>query len=148
MASPKGCQVEIAGLGFSAFAVNLHLEHYSDEPFLVEIGRPVPQYEVWANMHDTVNLPYGHLSRFMEMCMNHTQDNRAEMNLMLLGDEDEEVLLTVSFVGCVTAISFGSTPPPYTRNAGGAPDDFNHIMYLKLFPIIDEDHGIKIDVGN
>ncbi len=152
MATPKGCTVTFLGFKFDAFAVHFGLKHpvKLDPGFPPLAGRPFADFRFYADMHDTANMPYEMLSKFIQACVSvSSADSKGEAKVELWQDENQQnAIITFSFDAWMAEASFGSIIPSDAVRVSEAKTAVNHVFFMRLEPIVDAEHGINIVTGN
>jgi hypothetical protein len=162
MANPYRCTVTIDGTQFDAVSTSVSFTTQTDSNGMPLMGSLNTEVVVWADFHDTQNLPFSTLQKFFGMANVVTRDKIKAMKIEFWKDESkQDALVSYSFNGWVqrfetvnpsnvTAnldLDLGNGSDDWTKFQGIAPQ-LNHMLVLGLQPAMNQQNFGAITQSN
>ena len=150
MAAPRQVAVTIDGTRFDAFAADFQVYTRKDEIGQPEMGTQFTSVKVYADPHDTDNIPFSTLQQLFELSNIVTQEKIVPMLLEFWVDEkQEDVICSIEFQGWISFFNLLNPLPgsPLVGGSGGG-DGLNHALCLELTPTVNESNYKEIKMGN
>jgi len=159
MAQPYRCTVTIDGTKFDAVSTSVEFNTQTDQNGMPLMGSLNTEVVVWADFHDSQNLPFSALKKFFDMANVVTRDKIKPMKVEFWKDESkQDALCSYSFNGWVQRFET-LNPTDVTANLDmslqsddakfqGIAPQLNHMLVLGLQPAMNQQNFGSISQSN
>jgi hypothetical protein len=159
MAQPYRCTVTIDGTKFDAVSSSVAFSTQTDQSGMPLMGSLNTEVVVWADFHDTQNLPFSALQKFFNMANVVTRDKIKAMKIEYWKDESkQDALVSYTFNGWVQRFET-LNPTDVTANLNldlnnndskfqGIAPQLNHMLILGLQPAMNQQNFGSIAQSN
>jgi hypothetical protein len=159
MAQPYRCTVTIDGTQFDAVSTSVAFNTQTDQNGMPLMGSLNTEVMIWADFHDTQNLPFSALQKFFNMANVVTRDKIKAMKIEFWKDESkQDALVSYSFNGWIQRFETFN-PSDVTLNLKldsngddakfqGIAPQLNHMLILGLQPAMNQQNFGSISQSN
>jgi hypothetical protein len=156
MASPNRCTVTINGTAFQAVCASVKFASQTDQTGTPLMGSLGSKIRVFANFHDTQNLPFSALQSFFGLANVVTQANIVPMQIDFWKDDaKQDVICSYKFQGWISRFETVN-PSDATANMNGdsgSQSDYptpvlNHMLVLDLQPALNQKNYASATMSN
>jgi len=159
MAQPYRCTVTIDGTQFDAVSTSVAFNTQTDQDGMPLMGSLNTEVMVWADFHDTQNLPFSALQKFFTLANVVTRDKIKPMKIEFWKDESkQDALVSYSFNGWIQRFETFN-PSDVTANLKldsngndskfqGIAPQLNHMLILGLQPAMNQQNFGSISQSN
>ena len=158
MANPYRTTVTIDGLKFQAVTTSVKFNTEKDRSGTATMGSLATSIRVWADLHDTVNLPFGTVKHFFDLANVVTREKIKPVKIEFWKDDSQQdALISYSFNGWIRRFET-SNPLDFlpkaqavsTRDmlAEGAAPSLNHMLVLDIEPSLNQANFGAVQLSN
>ena len=149
MANPYRTTVTIDGQKFQAVTTSVKFNTAKDRAGVAQMGSLATKIRVWADLHDTVNLPFSTVKNLFNLANVVTRDKIKPIKIEFWKDDSQQdALISYSFNGWIrrfetsnpTRLPSQGTVGRSTEDqlAEGAAPSLNHMLVLDLEPALNQ----------
>ena len=145
MAAPFRSTVTIDGSKFDAVSTSVSFSTTKDRAGMPEMGSLVTLIRVWVDFHDDTNMPHATLKKLFELSNVVTRDKVKDVKIEFWKDDaKQDALCSYSFKGWISR--FETSNPTVGAEDGGP--QINHLLYMELDPVLNQQHFKEIKMSN
>lgn len=146
MASPNRATVTVDGSKFDVVSASVEFNTMKDRAGMPEMGSLQTAIKVWIDFHDDTNMPFGTVKKLFELANVVTRDKIKDMKIEFWKDDNkQDALCSYSFKGWISKFQTHN-PIPDTEVA--AAELVNHVLYLELEPVMNQQNFKEIKISN
>ena len=158
MANPYRATVTINGQKFQAVTTSVKFNTEKDRSGTAQMGSLSTKIRVWADLHDTVNLPFSTVQNLFGLANVVTRNKIVPMKIEFWKDESQQdALVSYSFNGWIRRFET-SNPLDFLPKAQavttedllaeGAAPSLNHMLVLDLEPALNQANFGDVQMSN
>ncbi len=159
MAAPNRCTVTIQGTAFQAVTASVKFACQQDSSGQPLMGSLATEIRVFADFHDTQNLPYSTLQTLFNLANVVVQSNIVAMQIDMWSDDSKSnVLCSYKFNGWIARMET-INPSGVTSNLNldgdkaelqwqGITPVLNHMLILDLQPALNQKNFSAVSMSN
>lgn len=145
MPNPYRATVEIDGTKFEAISVQVAFTTDSDQAGMPLMGSFKSCICVYADFHDDKNLPFSALQKFFNLANVVDRDKIVPMTITFWKDDSkEDAHCCYKYNGWIE--EYKVCNPPVQK--AGSDDQLNHMLMLKLQPVMNQQNFQEISFTN
>lgn len=145
MASPFRSTVTIDGSKFDAISTSVSFTSTKDRAGMPEMGSLTTAIRIWVDFHDDTNMPHATLKKLFELSNVVTREKVKDVKIEFWKDDaKQDALCSYSFKGWISRFET-SNPIIDAENRG---QHVNHLLYLELEPVLNQQHFKEIKMSN
>jgi hypothetical protein len=158
MANPYRATVTINSQKFQAVTTSVKFNTEKDRSGTAQMGSLSTKIRVWADLHDTVNLPFSTVQGLFSLANVVTRNKIVPMKIEFWKDESQQdALVSYSFNGWIrrfeTSNPLDFLPKAQAINtedllADGAAPSLNHMLVLDLEPALNQANFGEVQMSN
>lgn len=160
-AAPNRCTVTINGTKFDAACANIKFKSQTDSSGQPLMGSLNSEMRVFADFHDTNNLPFSALQSFFNLANVVVKQNIVSMQIDIWQDESKsDALCSFKFNGWISRfetinpsnltanIDFGNSNLEDGSQQQGVTPLLNHMLILDLQPAMNQSNFSSVSLSN
>lgn len=158
MATPNRTTVTIDGTQFDAVSTSVKFTTNKDRSGVAQMGSLATGIRVWADLHDSQNLPFSSVQKFFNMANVVTRDKIKSMKIEFWKDDSkQDALCSYNFNGWIRRFETSNPLDFLTQSqptsvedmlANGAAPALNHMLILDLEPALNQQNFQDVRMSN
>ena len=157
MANPYRTTVTIDGQKFQAVTTSVKFNTAKDHSGTAQMGSLSTKIRIWANLHDTVNLPFSMVKHFFDLANVVTNSKVVPVQIVFWKDDSQQdALMSYSCNGWIQRFQTSNpldflpqAAPASTEDllAEGTAPSLNHMLILDIEPALNQQNFQQIRIG-
>jgi hypothetical protein len=145
MASQFRSTVTIDGSKFDAISTSVSFSTTKDHAGMPEMGSLTTAIRVWVDFHDDTNMSHATLRKLFELSNVVTREKVKDIKIEFWKDESkQDALCSYNFKGWISR--FETSNPIISSQERGP--QVNHLLYLELEPVLNQQNFKEIKMSN
>ena len=159
-ATPYRCTVTVDGTKFDAISTNFTLGSRTDNNNLPKMGSLQASMWVYADFHDSNNVPFSTIQSLFQLANVVTKDKIKQMKVEFWKDDKkQDALASISFNGWISYFETSNMEmntldktyldsPEQDIYTSGVPQLLNHMLAMELTPALNQQNFSNLKIGN